>query len=67
IYFISVLDSNFILQFKVNGFNYNSSLYLMLLGYIFFLLRGDLLSSFSFLVSALVAFILIKFIMKLSR
>ncbi|MFA0566629.1 hypothetical protein AB4559_23405, partial [Vibrio sp. 10N.222.51.C8] len=65
--FLAILDKKFYLRYRSNTIDYISTFYLMLLGYVFFLLRGDLLSSFSFLVSSIVAFLLVKVIMNFSN
>ena len=64
---LAFFDGRFRSCYKLKTIDYNSTVYLMFLGYIFFLLRGDLLSSFSFLVAAIVAFLLVKVVMQFSK
>lgn len=58
----SLLDFKFRTVTSHNDNGYKTSIYLFLLGYLTFLLRGDLLSSFAFLISALFSYITIKFL-----
>ena len=64
--FMAIICAYLDLKFRtISSFNdneYNSSVYLFSLGYITFLLRGDLLSSFAFLISALLSYFVIKFL-----
>jgi len=64
---LAFFDARFGLCYKSNTIDYHSTFYLMLLGYVFFLLRGDMMSSFSFLVSAIVSFLLVKVVMQFSK
>lgn len=52
---------------QINGIDFFRPFYLILIGFLFFILRGDLMSSVSFLISILLPSALIYFILKLNK